>query len=125
MPVVWADHNPKTLFEAVDIIAGNLDSEEIKYIHDNGATSVHHWFGMAMRNNWGLWQGSDLRKHFIKRYGIKHADDMSALILDAVEAQVKGTPWNEGDAEIHADRYKQHWIDTGCDASGQTISVNS
>jgi len=42
--------------------------------------NAHMGFGMWMRNNWRLWGGSRLSKHF-NELGINHPDDMSGIIL--------------------------------------------
>jgi hypothetical protein len=42
----------------------------------------HHGLGMWMRNKWGLWKGSRLKKWFNDK-GIRHPDDMSGIILDS------------------------------------------
>ena len=36
--------------------------------------------GPALRNLWGLWNGSPLRDHF-RALGLRHPDDMSELIF--------------------------------------------
>jgi len=42
----------------------------------------HHYLGRHLRNDWGLWAGSRLSEWFNNK-GIKHADDMSGIILDS------------------------------------------
>ena len=41
----------------------------------------HHGLGTWIRNNWGLWSGSRLKKYFQDRR-IFHPDDMSGVVLD-------------------------------------------
>lgn len=112
MPIKFHEHKPKSLTEAIDILYASMSDEEKTFVQDNGTVILHHSFGMAMRNNWGLWSGSDLKEFFVTTYGIEHADDMSGLIMDGLEARVKGESFEDGDIQIRVDAYKQHWIDT-------------
>jgi hypothetical protein len=102
----FSKHTPKTLEEAAGLIVADLRPEDREYIAKEGTAGAHHGFGTAMRNCWGLWHDSDLAKHFKTVYGLGHADDMSGMILSAVEAQVKGTAF---DANAEAEKYKAHW----------------
>ena len=55
-------------------------------------TAMHHFgLGIWMRNNWGLWGGSRLAKWF-NAQGIKHADDMSGIILDSFWRHLNNKP---------------------------------
>jgi hypothetical protein len=60
----------------------------------------HHGLGTSLRNEWGLWAGGPLYRHFAGR-GLVHPDDMSGVILHSfwrylhdrpldVEGQIKG-----------------------------------
>ena len=46
------------------------------------ATRLHHGLGMWIRNNWGLWRNSKLKRYFLDR-GILHPDEMSSIILSS------------------------------------------
>jgi hypothetical protein len=67
---------------------------------------------MALRNEWGLWHDSELAQHFKNVYGLGHADDMSGMIFDGVEAEIKGT---EFDADKQAKYYRDYWLRQGVD----------
>lgn len=54
--------------------------EEMKTGTENDMNKYHHGLGMWMRNNWGLWSNSRLKKYF-NDLGIRHPDDMSGIIL--------------------------------------------
>lgn len=103
---------PKTLDEAVDLIVADLRPEDRDYIAIEGVSGAHHGFGMHMRNGWGLWHDSPLAQHFKTTYGLGHADDMSGMILAAVEAKVRGQIF---DPEPEVARYKEHWRRYGVD----------
>jgi len=51
----------------------------------------HHGLGTWIRNNWGLWGGSQLAKYF-NSSGIYHPDDMSGIILDSFWRHMNGKP---------------------------------
>lgn len=73
----------------------------------------HHGVGTAVRNNLGLWdKTSPLHQHMLQRFGLCHADDMSGLILTAVEAQRANQSY---DPNPDVDRYKAHWRQAGYD----------
>lgn len=61
-----------------------LSPEMLKEIKDTPENTMggeyHMGLGMWMRNNWGLWAGSRLAKHF-NQIGIFHPDDMSSIII--------------------------------------------
>lgn len=85
---------PKTLDEALDLMMAGLTEEDRDYIEkagDDYAGMVHFGQGMGMRNSWGLWGDSPLKRYFV-RLGIYHADDMSAIISQAFSRRVRGRP---------------------------------
>jgi uncharacterized protein DUF6794 len=108
----FTKHTPKTLGEAAGLIVADLRPEDRAYIQKEGAAGVHHTFGMAMRNAWGLWHNSELAQHFKTVYGLGHAADMSGMILSSVESQVKDTPF---DAKAEAEKYKAYWREQNID----------
>ena len=111
--ITFADHNPQTLDEAIDILYRNLDDEERKEIKSvSDGTPFHHGFGTSVRNGWGLWQGSDLKTFFETTYGLGHADDMSGIILDALVSKVHGDPF---DVQVQVDYYKDYWTKKNID----------
>lgn len=71
---------PSTIEEAIALLDEELTDEDKQYILKNGALSVHHSLGMWIRNNWGLWENSELKDYYIKQ-GITHPDDMSNRII--------------------------------------------
>ena len=105
---------PKTLNEAIDFIISDLSIEEIDEINSGNISvaSMHHGFGSWIRNNWGLWSGSELRTHFLD-LGIWHADDMSGIILMAVISKVKNEKF---DLNAQINRYIKFWDDQNIDS---------
>lgn len=104
--------NPKTLEEAIELLEKNLDSEDIEYIKENKPESVHLFIGMNLRNDWGLWQNSELAQFFKNVYGLGHADDMSGIILSSLFAKVRGEKFLVKD-EIK--KYKDYWLNKEID----------
>jgi hypothetical protein len=66
---------------------------------------LHFGLGMQLRNNWGLWEGSELTKYFNK-YGIDHPDDMTDAIFKTFWRHLNNKPL---DIEGLAEKYKEYW----------------
>lgn len=67
--------------------------------------NAHMGFGMWMRNNWRLWGGSRLSKHF-NELGINHPDDMSGIILVSYHRHLNNT---EIKLEEQIKYYQDYW----------------
>lgn len=72
---------PKTIDEAISMLEKILSDEDREYLLKNGAISMHHSLGRWIRNEWGLWTGSEL-KNELKKKGFEHPDDMSNYIIE-------------------------------------------
>ena len=72
---------PKTVDEAVKTLAKIVSKEDRDYLLENGAISMHDSMGRWIRNEWGLWTGSEL-KNELKKKGFEHPDDMSNYIIE-------------------------------------------
>lgn len=114
---------PTTLREAIEILAAGVTETERKFINGNEAARLHHFAGMALRNDWKLWnRDSPIVKDIKKRYGLfGHGDDCSGLILAGLWTKVKG-----GDVEkslqAEVKRYIAHWKRSGVNpATGEPI----
>lgn len=74
---------PVDLDDAIRILYDQLETEleDIYKLTENKfLLQAHHGLGRFLRNEWGLWSGSDIQRWF-KNKGIHHADDMSSIIL--------------------------------------------
>ena len=80
---------PTDLPDCIRQLDSMLSAEDKAYIRTEGAAAVHFSLGMWMRNNWGLWRGSQLQTYFIDN-GIQHPDDMSGVILDCYVKHLNG-----------------------------------
>jgi hypothetical protein len=72
---------PKTVDEAISTLEKILSDEDREYLLKNGAISMHDSLGRWIRNEWGLWTGSEL-KNELKKKGFEHPDDMSNYIIE-------------------------------------------
>ena len=84
------------------------DSNKVKIkamTEDDFSSRVHFEFGMWIRNNWGLWQGSRLSQFFNER-GIHHPDDMSGIIFNSYYRHL-----TEQDIKLdeQINYYKDYW----------------
>lgn len=74
---------PKTVDEAVKTLAKILSEEDRDYLLENGAISMHDSLGRWIRNEWGLWTGSELKDEMMNmNKGLNHPDDMSNYIIE-------------------------------------------
>ena len=83
---------PETLEECfieLGKIFNKSQLEEFKTKSEDELAIYHFGIGLWMRNNWGLWAGSQLAKYF-KGMGIFHANDMSGIILTSFHRHLKG-----------------------------------
>ncbi len=79
--------------------------EEFKALAYDDISGGHFGVGMWMRNNWGLWGGGPLARHF-NDLGITHADDMSGIILKSYWLHLHGCPLR---LEDQVGYYQGYW----------------
>lgn len=98
---------PTNLEEGIQWLMDNVPDDEQQDIAngDLDVIQAHHTLGRWMRNNWGLWQGSELREWFFDK-GIHHADDMSGIILESFQRKLCG---EDIDFEEQKEVYYKHW----------------
>ena len=58
---------PKTLEEAIIVLDTELPKDDKDFLLENGALSVHHSLGRWIRNTWGLWENSELKKFLLEQ----------------------------------------------------------
>lgn len=100
---------PNNLDEAiaqVGILIGDHGKKKAKTMaEDDFLAFSHHALGRYLRNGWGLWGETALAKWF-NGLGIKHADDMSAIILTSFHRWLTG---KDRDLEGQINYYKVYW----------------
>jgi hypothetical protein len=103
---------PKDLEEAIArLIEDNKnDLKKIPKNEDSFIGQHHHSVGMWIRNEWGLWTGSELQTWFKER-GIHHADDMSGIIMASFHRRINEKEIN---LESQIKKYRKYWakVDT-------------
>jgi hypothetical protein len=87
---------PENIEEAhreLENLLSDEDIAEIKNLPSSNSTIRYHLgLGMWLRNNWGLWAGSDLYIWFYER-GYTHPDNISATILETFWNYLNGKPY--------------------------------
>jgi len=86
-------------------ILSDEDLEAIKSMEEDKTYMLHFSLGMTLRNDWGLWEGSELSKYFNK-FGIDHPDDMTATIFTTFWRYLNDKPL---DIEGLATKYQEYW----------------
>jgi hypothetical protein len=64
---------------------------------------LHFPFGTYIRNNWGLWKGSDLKNYFLQK-GVYHPEAMSSIIFTSYHRHLLNEPI---DLDGQVERYKR------------------
>jgi hypothetical protein len=119
---------PKTLDEAVDALGDLMMatmSDQVAHVtlwteirsrviigemtEEQFLGRFHHSMGHYIRNEWGLWEDSDLAKHF-KAMGIWHPDDMSGIILASLYRKITE---KERDLKAQIRHYREYWAEHG------------
>jgi hypothetical protein len=74
----------------LDSLTSDKMKDWIKCLPDRELSGyVHHNFGMYLRNNWGLWRNTKLARNLYEM-GILHPDDMTSIILNSYQRNLKG-----------------------------------
>jgi len=103
---IYIPKNLEDAIEQLNISFSNSLKMNIKTLSEDQFVGEYHFgTGLAIRNNWNLWQGSRLSRYF-HRKGIKHPDDMSGIILTSFHRQLTG---KEIDLDGQIKEYKQNY----------------
>lgn len=102
-------YKPKTLDEAIlqlEKIHDDTTKQKILAMTEQEFMGNSHFgLGMWLRNNWGLWKGGELAKHF-NSIGIYHPDDMSGIILTSYYRHLHG---QDRALEKQIEFYQDYW----------------
>ncbi len=88
---VYIPENLDACFRELKKILSPELIKEMRTGTENDIIKYHHGLGMWIRNNWGLWSGSRLKKYF-NDLGIHHPDDMSGIILTSFWRHLNNKP---------------------------------
>jgi len=98
---------PKNLTECIQMLDKNLKTEDKDYIktltEDEFFMESHFTIGMGIRNEWIRSGNPELVTFFLDQ-GVKHPDDMSAMILTSYYRHLLG---KEIDIEVQISAYKK------------------
>lgn len=98
---------PSTMEQAVGLLLEGLAPEDRTFIAENNSSVLHGTVGRAMRNSWSLWDPTmPLATWFRRNLGLGHADDMSAILLEALWCRVLG---REHALQEQVEEFKLHW----------------
>lgn len=102
-------YQPLTLEDAVrhlqKIHSDSLKQRIVSQTEEEFTARAHFGLGMWMRNNWGLWRGGPLAKHF-NTLGVYHPDDMSGIILTTYYRSLRQQDWQ---LDQQVQRYQAYW----------------
>lgn len=102
---------PRDLADAHSVLLKKLSQAEIEQIKKaDSMVGYHHSLGLWMRNNWGLWHGSRLAQYF-HYMGIRHADDMSSIIMDSLWCRLHEKPYQLEDHIKYYQAYAKAFAD--------------
>ena len=96
---------PKNLIECIQMLDKNLKKQDKEYIktltEDEFFMESHFTIGMGIRNEWIRSGNPELVKFFLDQ-GVKHPDDMSAMILTSYYRHLLGKEIDfEGQISVH------------------------
>lgn len=81
---------PSSLVDCFIELDKILPANTIQLIKKTDMGRLHLTVGMSIRNRWGLWSGSRLKKYFLDRNAFMHPDSMSTVILRYYAEWLKG-----------------------------------
>ena len=100
---------PESLESAISLLKRNLTFNEKEFIKNSSENKIlaqaHHSIGRDIRNDWGFWTDSNLKRELIS-LGLEHPDDMSGLILQCCIRDIKGEARDIPGIVKH---YQEYW----------------
>lgn len=104
------DVRPQTLDEALDLLEAHTPDDVKRAFagapEGDYAARCHFTGGMAMRNDWQLWDKDAPLSRWFQERGVEHGDDKSAIIYRAFWLRLNG---REIDMAAEAAYYRDYW----------------
>lgn len=97
--------NLKESFVVLDSLTSPKFKQYLECVEEDALINFHFGLGMWLRNNWGLWAGSELNTYFQER-DIFHPDDMSSIIITSYYRYIHQ---KELKLDEQVDFFKQYW----------------
>jgi hypothetical protein len=98
---------PATLEETYKYLDAIFDDTStynfMRLPEDVAVSRLHFPLGMYIRNNWGLWKGSELKTYFLQK-GVYHPEAMSSIIFTSYHRHLLNQPV---DLNGQVERYKR------------------
>jgi hypothetical protein len=90
-----ANYIPTDVTDAVRVLKKELDPAYLATIKKPKPDEEYDLFflGTGLRNSWGLWRDSRLKKWF-QAHGVGAPEDMTAIIINALQADLRGEPFD-------------------------------
>ena len=80
---------PTDLNDAINILMHELPENELVKLKNGSIEEFHHNLGRCIRNNWKLWNNSKLAQWFAANHDVRHADDVSGIVLTSLQRVLK------------------------------------
>ena len=113
---------PTTLDEAVDQLVNQLSNIDRAYIQstrlDQFRGGIHMSAGMALRNDWRLWDKEGPLNEALSALGYHYGDDRSGLLLALLWSRINDIPF---DIAAEANRNRKHWARQGVRPDGTPL----
>lgn len=108
-PLKVVEPVPATLDEALVMLEKTVHPDVLARIraskNERDMIAFHHGIGRGLRNGWGLWGRSPL-KRFFEPLGVFHPDDISGIILTSFWRKLHDVPIN---LEGQASEARRYW----------------
>lgn len=116
---------PTSLSAAIDELDTQLSVEDRAFIAgetmDGFLGKVHFFGGMAMRNEWSLWETTGPLNEDLQSRGFHHGDDKGGIILSLLWRRVHGEPCSDAFIAEQAESNRKHWERQGVYPDGKPI----
>ncbi len=116
---------PTSLAAAVDELDAKLSAEDRTFIAgetmEGFLGKTHHCGGMALRNEWSLWETKGVLNKDLQSRGYHHGDDKSGIILSLLWRRVHGKLWSDAFIAAQAESNRVHWEKQGVYPDGKPI----
>lgn len=115
------DGIPSNLLGAVNDLKSKLSEADLDFICElENLCDVHHSLGRQIRNQWKLWQNNNVLVEWFKtNLQIGHADDISAIILEALQSDLRGKVYCP---RATVKRFHGHWELLNCNNFGELLN---
>lgn len=115
---------PKTIENAVETLFWLISDADKETIRIGKEKNYHFDIGMAIRNEWGLWdKNSSIVQEAISKYKIAHGDDLSGLIFAWTFAKIREEDEEDFDPIKQCEVYHKHWAKIGSTSLKQ-VGIN-